>query len=157
MIKKDLNRAESHRRLKAQTGFRDLKCINIYYSEYKDIRKHFKRVQRNPNRSSRLGLTSVVLSMTAMFTNFLGKFYPDNIFIEHLSIIAMIVACGVGLCFVYQYFTFKSEENETLQEWEETFAKHDEPETHIVDIPYNEPPPLSLNPSPNGSLRIESG
>lgn len=153
----NLNGAESHRRLKAQTGFRDLKFINISYSEFKDVRKHFKRVQRNPNRSSRLGLTSVVLGMTAMFTNFLGRFFSDNIFIEHLSIIAMIVACVAGLCFVYQYFTFEPEENETLQEWEGEFEKHDKPETHIVDIPFNEPPRLPLNPPPNKGLRIESG
>jgi len=142
----NLNGAESHRRFKAQTTFRDLKFINISYSEFKDVRKHFKRVQYSPNRNSKLALTSVTLGLATIFINLVEKCFQNNVFIEHLSIIMVIAAFIWGLCFVYQYHTFEPEKNETLQEWEKTFAQHNESKTHIVDIPFNQSPPLPLDP-----------
>jgi len=152
----NLNRAESHRRLKAQTAFEDLKGINIYDVEYRDVCNHIERIQNHSNRNSRLTWIGVILALAKALIPFLEEKYPPEIIGDISMIITSLVVLLI-LYLGYQYFTFKHEEIETMKKWGKRFVKHDESEIHLVDIPFNELPHLPLNPPSNNGLRIESG
>jgi len=153
----NLDRAESHRRLKARIIYQDEQYVSIHRIQIDNISCDIENVQLSNNpRNSYLALGSWLVGMISAITGLLNLCFPEEVFLRHLFIMSSVATIFALSYLFYQYKNSKPLKSKTLEEIKELLSKHKERNTVIDDMPFNEPP-RSLNPPLNNGLRIESG
>lgn len=144
-------------RLRAHIIHQDEQHVSVNLIQIENISDDIENIQLKNPRNSNLTIGFGTISVINILVGLLTKCFPDSIFIGHLFIISLSIAFLTSPFFFYHYFKFKPQKSKTLEKIKVLASKHMERNTPIHDMPFNQPPPIPLNPPPNSGLRIESG